>query len=155
MQSSTRDSSVVHVVNSCPLPPLTVLRGWAAGLRRWCCHAMSKWKTRITSSPLVVVQRSLETITSGKKEYRKEIHLQVKRSSSKLNTDRQVNNGGGNGALLEDLGNLLSGSTAGLWWGAIIRMWGINRLNTVYGILWRIPCKGQLVAEPLSCQSWG
>ena len=52
MQSSTIDSSVVHVVDYCPLPPLTVVRGRPAGLRRWCCNATSKRKTRVTSPPL-------------------------------------------------------------------------------------------------------
>ena len=31
--------------------------GWLAGLRRWCCHAMSKWKTQVTSCPLCEVGR--------------------------------------------------------------------------------------------------
>ena len=53
MQTFTRESSVVRVVDYCPLLPLTVVHGWPAGLRRWCCHAMSKRKTRVTSRPLI------------------------------------------------------------------------------------------------------
>ena len=51
-QSSTIESSVIHVVDYRPLRPLTVVRNWPAGLHRWCCHAKSEWKTRVTSRPL-------------------------------------------------------------------------------------------------------
>ena len=53
-QSSTIESSVVHVVDYRPRQPLTVVRGSPAGLRRWCCHAKSEWKTRVTSRPFHV-----------------------------------------------------------------------------------------------------
>ena len=52
MQSSTIESSVVHVVDYRPLPPLNVLCSWPAGLHRWCRHATSKRKMRVTSPPL-------------------------------------------------------------------------------------------------------
>ena len=52
MQSSTIESSIVHVVDYRPLWPLTVVRGRPAGLRRWCCHTKSEWKTQVTSCPL-------------------------------------------------------------------------------------------------------
>ena len=53
-QSFTIQSSVVHVVNYRLLLPLTVVCGWPAGLRRWCCHAKSEWKTWVTSHPLAL-----------------------------------------------------------------------------------------------------
>ena len=55
-QSSTIESSVVHVVDYRPLPPLTVVRGWPAGLHRWCCHTKSECKTRVASHPLLALQ---------------------------------------------------------------------------------------------------
>ena len=60
-QSSTIESSVVHVADYRLLPPLTVVRGWPPGLRRWCCHAKSKRKIRVTSRPYKVTCRSLRT----------------------------------------------------------------------------------------------
>ena len=51
-QSSTVESSIVHVVDYCLLPPLNVVCGWPAGLRWWCCHAKSERKMRVTSHPL-------------------------------------------------------------------------------------------------------
>ena len=50
-QSSTIESSIVHVVDYRPLRPLTVVRDWPAGLHRWCCHAKSEWKMQVTSRP--------------------------------------------------------------------------------------------------------
>ena len=50
-QSSTIESNIVHVVDYCPRQPLTVVRGWPAGLHWWCCHAKSECKMRVTSRP--------------------------------------------------------------------------------------------------------